>query len=75
MLKRVDEAVFSTIKDAQAGKFTGGVRWFGLANKGVDYSFDHYNAKILTEPVRKRADELKADIIAGKIVVPDYYKK
>jgi len=75
MLKRVDEAVFATIADAQAGKFSGGVQWFGLANKGIDYSFDQYNAKILTEPVRQRADELKAEIIAGKIVVPDYYKK
>jgi basic membrane protein A len=75
MLKRVDEAVYATIEEAKAGKFTGGVKWFGLANKGVDYSFDQYNAKILTEPVRKRADELKAEIIAGKIVVPDYYKK
>jgi len=67
--------VFSTIADAQAGKFTGGVQWFGLANKGIDYSFDQYNAKILTEAVRKRADEIKAGIIGGKIVVPDYYKK
>jgi basic membrane protein A and related proteins len=75
MLKRVDEAVFAAIADSQAGKFTGGVHWFGLANKGIDYSFDQYNAKVLTEAVRKRADELKAEIIAGKIVVPDYYKR
>jgi basic membrane lipoprotein Med (substrate-binding protein (PBP1-ABC) superfamily) len=40
----------------------------------VDYSVDEFNAKILTEPVRQRADELKAEIIAGKIIVPDYYK-
>src|SRR5512137_2683697 len=73
MLKRVDEAVYRTIEEAKAGKFTAGVKWFGLANKGVDYAFDQYNAKILTEPVRQRADELKAEIIAGKIVVPDYY--
>jgi len=75
MLKRVDEAVFTAIEDAKAGKFTGGIQLFGLAKKGVDYSVDPYNAKILAEPVRKRADELKAEIIAGKIVVPDYYKK
>jgi len=75
MLKRVDEAVFATIADSQAGRFAGGIQWFGLANKGLDYSFDRYNAKILTEPVRKRADELKADIISGRIVVPDYYKR
>jgi basic membrane protein A len=75
MLKRVDEAVYTTIAEAKAGKFTGGVKWFGLANKGVDYAFDQYNAKILTKAVRKRADALKAEIIAGKIVVPDYYKE
>jgi basic membrane protein A and related proteins len=74
MLKRVDEAVFATIEEAKAGKFTGGVKRFGLSNKGIDYSVDQYNAKILTEPVRRRADELKAEIIAGKITVPDYYK-
>ena len=75
MLKRVDLAVFATIQEAQAGKFTGGVKRFGLADKGVDYSVDQYNEKILTESVRQRADKLKAEIIAGKIVVPDYYKK
>jgi len=75
MLKRVDEAVFATIQETKAGKFSGGVKRFGLGNKGIDYSFDQYNAKILTEPVRKRADALKAEIIAGKIVVPDYYKR
>ncbi len=75
MLKRIDEAVYVTIAEAKAGTFTGGVKRFGLANKGIDYSRDRYNADILTEPVRKRADQIKAGIIAGKIVVPDYYTK
>ena len=75
MLKRVDLAVFATIQEAQAGRFTSGVKRFGLHDRGVDYSIDQYNEKILTESVRQRANELKTDIIAGKIVVPDYYKK
>jgi len=75
MLKRVDLAIFATIAEARAGKFAAGAKRFGLADKGVDYSIDQYNEKILAESVRKRADELKAEIIAGKIVVPDYYKK
>lgn len=75
MLKRVDEAIYAAIADAKAGRFTGGVQRFGLANKGVDYSVDQYNAKILTEPVRRRADQVKEDIVAGRITVPDYYKK
>jgi basic membrane protein A len=75
MLKRVDQAVFSAIAEAKAGKFASGVKKFGLANQGVDYSVDRYNSKILTETIRQRADELKAGIIAGQIIVPDYYKK
>lgn len=75
MLKRVNLAVFATIEEAKAGKFTGGIKRFGLPDKGVDYAVDQYNEKILPESVRQRADELKTEIIAGKIVVPDYYKK
>jgi len=75
MLKRVDQAVYSTIEESKSGAFVGGIKRFGLANKGIDYAVDQYNEKILTELVRKRADELKAEIIAGKIDVPDYYKK
>ena len=59
----------------QAGKFTGGAKRFGLANQGIDYAVDQYNAKILTDPVKKRAEELKSEIIAGMIIVPDYYKR
>ncbi len=75
MLKRVDVAVFSAIEDAKAGKFTSGVKRFGLSNKGVDYSIDQYNEKLVPESVRQRVEELKTAIIEGKIHVPDYYKK
>lgn len=74
MLKRVDEAVYATIAEAKAGKFAEGIKRFGLANKGIDYSVDEHNAKILAEPVRREADRLRAEIINGKLVVPDYYK-
>jgi basic membrane protein A len=75
MLKRVDQAVYSTIEESKSRNFVGGVKRFGLANQGIDYAVDQFNEKILTESVRKRADALKAEIIAGKIEVPDYYKK
>jgi basic membrane protein A len=74
MVKRVDEAVFNTIKEAHEGKFTAGTQRFGFANKGVDYTLDSHNEKVLTPAVRKRAEELKEKIMSGKIVVPDYYK-
>ncbi len=75
MLKRVDEAVYATIVEAKAGNFKGGVRHFGLADKGIDYSVDKYNEKLLPASVRQRAEELKSEIASGKIAVPDYYKK
>jgi basic membrane protein A len=75
MMKRVDLAVYDSIKEAKEGKFQGGVVRFGLKNKGVDYSVDAHNEKILTPEIRKKAEELKAQIIQGKIQVPDYYKK
>lgn len=75
MLKRVDEAVYDTIEQTRVGKFSGGIKRFGLANRGVDYAVDQFNTSLLTEAVRRHAEELKADIIAGKIVVPDYYKQ
>jgi basic membrane protein A len=74
MLKRVDVAVYAAIKDANEGKFTGGTRRFGLANQGVDYALDENNQKLLTPDMRKKLDQLKAQIIAGKIKVPDYYQ-
>jgi basic membrane protein A and related proteins len=74
MLKRVDVAVYEAIAEAQKGKFTAGTKRFGLANKGIDYAVDSYNDKILLKPVRDLAEKLRAEIIAGKIAVPDYYK-
>lgn len=74
MIKHVDVAVFTTCQELVAGKFVPGVQHFGLATHGVDYAVDQYNQKILPESSRKKLDELKGQIIAGKIHVPDYYK-
>ena len=75
MLKRVDVAVLRTCQDLIDGGFTPGVARYGLANEGVDYAMDQYNEKLLPVSVRSKAESLKADIISGKIKVPDYYAK
>lgn len=80
MLKRVDVAVYETVQDFLKSKkeskpFDAGIRQFGLKNQGIDYSVDQYNAKVIDAATKKKADELKAQIIAGKISVPDYYQK
>ncbi len=73
MLKRVDEAVFLTCKDAVEGHFTPGIVRYGLPNNGVGYALDENNKKVLTADVIKKVEALKSDIIAKKIVVSDFY--
>lgn len=75
MLKRVDRAVFDVVKEVASGKFTPGLRRLGLKDSGIDYALDANNASLVTAEMKTKVDGLKADIIAGKIKVPDYYDK
>jgi basic membrane protein A len=69
MLKRVDVAVFNTIKEVYDGTFTGGAKIFKLSNGGVGYEV---NTALLTLPpaVITAVEALKAAIIAGTVTVP-----
>jgi basic membrane protein A len=70
MVKRVDNAVFDTIESVKERHFRGGIRQFGLAEDGVGWVYDEHNAALVPAAVRARLEGLKADIIAGRIVVP-----
>ena len=70
MVKRVDNAVFMTIKSAVEGTFEGGVTEFGLAEDGVAYAVDDYNRELLTEEMLSRVEEARQGIIDGTIAVP-----
>ncbi len=73
ILKRIDVAVFQTIADVRAGKFTAGKMEFGVANGGIDYAVDRHNEGVLTQELRARLDDIKRQIASGAIKVPDYY--
>jgi basic membrane protein A len=70
MVKRVDNAVYMTIRAAIHGEFTGGVHEFGLADDGVGYAMDEYNESMISDEMIAAVEEAKAAIIAGEIVVP-----
>ena len=70
MVKRVDTAVFDTVKDLKDGKWQGGVREFGLADQGVTWVYDDRNKAQIPGAVKARVDSLQAEIIAGRIHVP-----
>jgi basic membrane protein A len=75
MIKRVDRAVFDVITSVKDGKFEAGVRHFGVKDGGIDYAMDEHNASLVTAEMKKKVDALKADIVSGKVKVPDYYSK
>lgn len=70
MVKRVDNAVFDSIKRVKDGTFKGGIHQFGLAEDGVAYVYDEHNKALIPDAVRARLELLRADIIAGRIIVP-----
>ncbi len=71
MTKRVDVAVFNTVKDLTEGRFTGGIHQFGLDNNGIGYAMDKNNESLIPPSVIEDVERAKQDIIAGRIKVTD----
>ena len=74
MVKRVDTQAFDMIKSVDRWKFKGGkVVYYGLKEGGVAAAMDEYNKGLIAADVLKEVDELKAKVISGEIVVPNYF--
>lgn len=71
MVKGVDVSVVDTIHAVAEGRFTGGIRELGLREDGVGYVYDDHNRAWIPDAVRARVEELRRQIIAGEIEVPD----
>lgn len=70
MTKQVDVAVFEAVRRLRDGAWQGGVLQLGLKEGGVDYVFDEHNFALIGSSVRERVEQLRKEIIAGKIKVP-----
>ncbi|MEM1236699.1 MAG: BMP family ABC transporter substrate-binding protein [Pseudomonadota bacterium] len=70
MLKRVDNAVYNAFSDG-VGLETG-FNVMGLANEGVGYSLDEFNAELISDEMKATVDAASAEIIAGNVMVHDY---
>jgi basic membrane protein A len=70
MVKRVDTAVFETIKSVKEDRFKPGVQHLGLAENGVTWVYDANNKALIPDAIKARVDSLQAQIVAGRIVVP-----
>ena len=72
MIKRVDTAVYDTIKAVVNDSFVSGYQSFGLADNGVGYAVNRYNdtPQLLSDDIQAKLDALKAQIESGEITVP-----
>ena len=70
MVKRVDEAVFASIKDVKEGKWSAGATLYDLKAGGVGTSPFTYTKDKIGEANIAKLEEIKKKIISGEIKVP-----
>jgi basic membrane protein A len=70
MIKAVDESSYQTIKDFVEGKFTSGVKVYGLKENGVRLSPMKYTRHLVGEQNLAKIEEVRQKIIKGEIKVP-----
>lgn len=72
MMKRLDIALYQETLKAFRGEFTPGVIRYGLDNDGISLSPMTYTKDIIGETTLNTLQNLKQEIIEGKITVPDF---
>ncbi len=72
MLKRVDVAAENAAYDVVNDEFTAGIQVLGLAENGVDWALDEFNAPLIPQSVVDQIDGIKQAVVDGDIVVQPY---
>ncbi|MFY9234496.1 MAG: BMP family ABC transporter substrate-binding protein [Fimbriimonadaceae bacterium] len=70
MIKRVDEAVFQTIKDVKEGKFSAGAVTYDLKANGVGLSEMRFTKDKIGPENLAKIEGMRKKIISGELVVP-----
>lgn len=69
-LKRLDQTIYNAVESVVEGNFQGGIYSVGLKEGGHDYTCRGETKVPIPDEVFQKADEAKALIISGEIVVP-----
>jgi basic membrane protein A len=67
MVKRVEVAVYEAAQSWKPGSAV-----LGLKENAVEYALDQHNQKLIAPEVKKKVDQARDEIIAGKIKVNDF---
>lgn len=71
MVKKVDEAVYTTIKNYVEGNFEGGVVTYGLKDEGIDYVYNESNKIFFTDAMIDKVTDIKQKLIRGEIKISE----
>jgi basic membrane protein A len=72
MVKRVGIAAVDSWTQEIEGTWKPGIQALGLQEDAIDWALDEYNQPLVSDAIKAEMDQLKADIISGKIAVHDY---
>jgi basic membrane protein A and related proteins len=68
-MKRVDHAVYNTVKQAAKGNLSGGTVKFDASNGGIGLAPFHEAETSIPDAVKTKLQGIDADLKSGKLVV------
>lgn len=75
LVKRVDVAVYDTLKNSYEGTWSAGIKYLGIKEGALDYAVDQNNRGLISEKLIEEVATAKDRIISGKITVESYSAK
>ena len=75
MIKNVDKAVFSKVKEVLEGNFASGIHLYGIKEDGVGTTEFEFTKDIIGQENIDKIKEITKDIVEGKIVVSEEVPK
>ena len=75
MVKRVDVAVYDTLKNSRDQVWSAGLKYLGIKEGALDYAVDQNNRALISEKLIEEVATAKDRIISGSLVVEGYTAK
>ncbi len=75
LVKRVDVAVYDTLKNSHEGTWSAGIKYLGIKEGALDYAVDQNNRSLISEQLIEEVATAKDKIINGQITVESYSAK
>jgi len=75
LVKRVDVAVYDTLKRSRDGSWSPGLKYLGIKEGALDYAVDEHNRALISESLIEEVATAKERIVNGLITVDTYSPK